>query len=138
MTALPKLSITVKLTTGGLAIVTLVIVTVGCNSAHACALVAIAVGSVSALLPTFDAPPPPGAPGVPGVPGGPAGPAGPGGPAGPAGPPSPPQPARDAAIAVAAAIASQYGSRCLPIAVLPLASSDRRIIQRPYAVTKVA
>src|SRR6478735_9284010 len=120
MTALPKLSITVKLTTGGLAIVTLVIVTVGCNSAHACALVAIAVGSVSALLPTFDAPPPPGAPGVPGVPGGPAGPAG------PAGPPSPPQPARDAAIAVAAATASQYGSRCLPIAVLPLTSSDPR------------
>src|SRR6187397_2862659 len=124
MTALPKLSVTVKLTTGGLAIVTPVMVTVGCRLAHACALAVIAVGSVSALLPTFDAPLPPGAPGVPGVPGGPAGPAGPGGPAGPAGPPSPPQPARDVAIAVAAATVSQYGSTRLPIAILPPASDS--------------
>src|SRR4029079_1354723 len=111
----PMLSVTMRVTTGGRAIVTLVIVTVGCSSAHACAFVAIAVGSVSALLPTFDAPLPPGAAGVPGLPGGPAGPPGPGGPAGPAGPPSPPQPAMDAAIAVAAATASQYGSCRLPI-----------------------
>ena len=118
-TALPKASNTVNLTTGGLAIVTLVMVTVGSRSDQTAALAAIASG-FQVLLPTLVVRfrlPAASSP-VPGGPEGPEGPGGPGGPAGPAAPVSPPQPLRDAAITVATATASQYGSCRLPIAVL--------------------
>src|SRR5664279_474036 len=92
MTGLPKPSTTLKLTTGGLAIVTPVTVTVGSRSAHAAAFAAMASAFVSVLLPTDVAPAPPAPlapPAGPVAPAGPLAPVAPAGPAGPAGPAAP-------------------------------------------------
>src|SRR5215472_9062520 len=111
-----------KFTTGGLWIATLVIVTVGCRSAHTAAAAAIASGFVSPLLGTLTVPDPP-EPGLPGFPGGPEGPLGPLGPAGPAGPESPLPQAESVAARIAATMpATQSGVRLLSIVVLPTSS----------------
>ena len=101
-TGMPLASLTVKLTTGALLIVTPVIVTCGESAAHAAALSLVAgvllLGTCTAAVAS--------APGAPSAPGGPAGPAGP---AGPCAPSSPPQPARAAATRAARANLAQCG-----------------------------
>ena len=96
-TGLPAASVTVNLTTGALAIVTLVTVTCGARSFHAAALASVA-GVV--LLGTLTVPLRfcPSVPVVPSAPGGPAGPVEPAGPVSPS-----PQPASATASMLAAA-----------------------------------
>ena len=98
-TGRPKASDTEKLTSGGLAIATLLTVTVGSSASHAAALALMTVAFVAALLPTLITFPLL-------APGGPAGPAGPTAPAGPVSP-LPPQPDKAVARIPAATMPNQ-------------------------------
>ena len=128
-TGVPAGSVTLKLTTGGLAIVTLVIVTCGAKAAQAAALASVAG---AALLATRIRLPPPGPTG-PGGPAGPVGPPAPGAPVGPAGPESlpPPQPARPRVNKTAANEPSQRWLFFLTMNALLTSVARRTVVAAP-------
>jgi len=106
---LPKASVTVKVTTGGLLMLTLLIVTVGWSAAQRAAWAAMASVLVNALLPAVTPFPAP------------TGPGGPGGPAGPVAPSLPPQPA----ISVATAATKAARIERIKLTFMMLSITDR-------------